>query len=305
MNRRILKLMAATLVGWLLLTACQAARLSINAAESQPTSPPTPIPLPEVTEVQATRTPSSASQLTAGDATATSPAIDPAVQTVREYFAALQNKDFVVAADLISIFSLAVDGLTRGDAAEELHNKMQAGTEWSSLQVKDSRVFTDKVHLVHVTYTLTTRDAKTGLINQSAMDELWPVVLENNRWLYNRNNLIDFRTLSITDQTVGGLLIKPLELARFSDHLRMTMLVQNTTDKTIVLGLPDETMAAFIFDDHQFEADKKPLTFEPLRTYSRAMIELTGLFTSYPDGVIIRQWKNFKAAPWFTFRFDQ
>jgi hypothetical protein len=62
-------------------------------------------------------------------------------------------------------------------------------------------------------------------------------------------------------------------------------------------------MAAFIFKDQQIEADKKPLTFGPLRTYSQAIVEAKGLFDSFPDGVIIRQWRYYKVAPWFTFRF--
>ena len=51
-----------------------------------------------------------------------------------------------------------------------------------------------------MTYTLITQDARTCQTSQASMDELWPVTFENNRWLYNRNNLIDFHSL---DRTPG------------------------------------------------------------------------------------------------------
>ena len=106
--------------------------------------------------------------------------------------------------------------------------------------------------LVHVTYTLTTQDAKTGETSQASMDELWPVMFENNRWLYNRNDLIDFHSLTMDEQTMAGLRVRPVQLAR----------------------------------------------------YSNATIEVKGLFTSYPERVIIRQWKNLKVAPWYDFKFS-
>jgi HlyD family secretion protein len=275
----------------------------VAAADRNGLSALAPVPLPASTlvgAVSATATP----EVTATTAATDTPAVDPAAQTVKDYFTALQNKDYKAAADLTSTFSLTVDGMTRGDGAVELHNKMQAGMEWSDLQVHEKQAFLEKTHLVHVTYTLTTQDAKTGETSQASMDELWPVTFENNRWLYNRNNLIDFHSLTIDEQAMAGLRMRPVRLARYSDHITLTLLVQNTTNDAIVLGQTNEILAAFTFKEQTVEAVKKQMIFQRLRSDSNATIEVKGLFTSYPEQVIIRQWKNLKVAPWYDFKFS-
>jgi HlyD family secretion protein len=278
----------------------------VTAADRSGPSALAPIPLPAGMLVDAAVATTAPEEAATPAATAT-PALDPAVQTVKDFFAALQNKDYKAAADLTSTFSLTVDGMTRGDGAVELHNKMQAGMEWSDLQIKETQAFLDKTHLVHVTYTLTTQDAKTGETAQASKDELWPVTLENNLWRYNRNNLIDFHSLTVDEQTMGGLRMRPVRLARYSDRMTLTLLVQNTTNDSIVLGQTNEILAAFTFKDQSsptVEAEKKQMIFGRLRSYSDATIEVKGLFTSYPERVIIRQWKNLKVAPWYDFKFS-
>ncbi len=301
MKSSLLSLLAAGLVGVVLLSACQSAATATPAPAGLPTQTPSPIPLPDEPTPEATATP-----LPLPTASATPQvSADPAVKTVEDYFAALQAQDYQAAANLFSTFSLTVDGLTRGDGADELHNQMQAGTSWSGLQVQGTQTFDDKTILVHVSYTLTTQDAKSGETTPTEMDELWPVRFENNQWRYNRANLIDFRTLSMPDQSTAGLRIKPLQLLRYTDHTRMTMMVQNTTNDLIVLGQSNEIMAAFLFAGQQVEAEKEQLVFERLRTYPLASIDVKGLYPTYPEGVIIRQWKNVQVAPWFTFRFSE
>ena len=262
-----------------------------------------PLPLPAGAQVDpavATDTP----QATATPALTATPTVDPAVQTVKDYFAGLQSQDYKAAADLTSTFSLTVDGMTRADGADELRGKMQAGTEWSNLQVQETQAFSATTHLVHVTYTLSTKDAKTGSSSPTSMDELWPITFENNRWLYSRNNLIDFHSLTVDEQTMAGLLVRPVRLARYSDHMTLTLMLQNTTNDPIVLGQTNEVLAAFTFKDQTVEAVNKQMIFQRLRTYSGVTIEVKGLFSSYPDEVIIRQWKNLKVAPWFDFKFS-
>ena len=267
------------------------------------TSAVAPIPLPTGGPTAApvvTATP----EATATPAVTAAPTVDPAVQTVKDYFAALQAADSKAAANLTSTFSLTVESMTRGDAADELHNRMQAGTKWSDLQVQEVHAFSATTQLVHVTYTLTTQDAKTGKASQTSMDELWPVTFENNHWLYNSNNLIDFHSLTVAEQTTAGLNMRPVRLTRYSDHMTLTLMVQNTTNDLIVLGQTNEIMAAFTFKDQTVEAVKKQLIFQPLRTYSNVTIEVKGLFTSFPDRVVIRQWKDLKVAPWYDFKFS-
>jgi hypothetical protein len=95
-----------------------------------------------------------------------------------------------------------------------------------------------------------------------------------------------------------------VRLARYSDHMTLTLLVQNSTNDPIVLGQTNEVLAAFTFKDQTVEAVKKQMVFQRLRTYSDVTIEVKGLFSSYPEEVIIRQWKNLQVAPWYDFKFS-
>lgn len=251
---------------------------------------------------QSTRTPAKAQPTATAVPTAVPTATtDNAVKTVQAYFDALQKQDFTAASKQISSFSLLIAQMTNGDAADAL--KAQAA-QWSGLQVKDAQTFDDNTVLVHVLYQLTTKDAKTGKDTVTPMDELWPVRLEVGKWLYNWNNIIDFHTLDVQQQSTAGLLIMPLQLIRYSDHIALKMLVQNSTNEPIVLGQTNEVMAAFHFGDKVVEGDQSTrLIFDSLRSYPNTIINVKGLFTSYPDSVVIRQWKNVKVAPWFTFQF--
>lgn len=280
----------------ILLAACQTA--SPAARLPAPTVPPTPAPVSE--SIEPTLAPTSAPSPTAPAPSAT-PGDALAVKTVQDYFAALQNGDAQSAANLLSNFSLVVDGITRGEAAGALRAQIAQGSRWSDLKIMDTRPFDDKTTLVHLTYQQTTRDPKTGQTTQTQQNEQWPLRLENGEWRYNRGNLIDFRTLQVTEQTTGGLTVKPRLLARYPDHIRLTLLVQNRSNDPIVLGQVNEVMAAFVFGGQTIEAEKTRFIFDRLRSYPNTAIDVKGLFTSYPDAVMIRQWKNVKAAPWFTF----
>jgi hypothetical protein len=310
MKKSICLLIPFLLAAAFLFSACQVPPPTASAPVRTATLPPTPIPLPEITDTPAdpVSTATAAVQPTPSSAAADL-AGDPAVQAVQAYFQALQDKDAQAAAALVSNLSLTIDNLTRDDLANELNKQFQAGAQWSDLQVKEVRPLTDKIRLVHVSYNLTSPAVQSGQAAATpaaaAMDELWPVSLVNNQWRYNRNNLIDFHTLSLADQTTQGLRIKPVQLARFSDHLRLTLLVQNTTQDTIILGQTNEIMAAFTFGDQQVEAVKQRLIFAPLRTYPQVTLEWKGFYPNYPDGVSIRQWTTVKTAPWFTFNFNQ
>jgi hypothetical protein len=232
------------------------------------------------------------------------PTIDPAVQTVQKYAAALQAGDFHAAAALLSNFSLMVDRMTSSEASDELQLRM-ARERWSDFQVKETRPFNEKTTLVHVTYQVQTKDAKTGQSIQTQVDEMWPVRLEYGKYLYNRGNLIDYHTLDVLEHTTAGLTVKPRRLTRYSDRIRLTFLVQNQTNDPIVLGQTNEVLAAFLFGDQKIEAEKTQLIFDTLRSYPDTVLEVKGLFDHYPDGIVIRQWKNIQVSPWFTFQFSQ
>ena len=294
------------LVAWLS-TACGA---------MQPKPSPTALP-----PVRLTQPPTFAPTLPPTQAASPTPFLpsptpyDPAKKTVEDFFAALAEKDYESAAGLYSNFSLMVDEVTRGEAAAELKARAARGEKITNWETVETRDFDERTRLVHVVYKVSVEEKATATPKAkvtptataeaapASMDEWWPVRLENGQWRYNRNNLIDFQTLDTPTQTTGGLTVKPRQLTRYSDHLRLTLLVQNQTNETIVLGQPNEVMAVFLFGDKPVEADKTRLIFERLRSYPDTAIELKGLFEEYPDGIIIRQWKGLKVEPWYTFEF--
>jgi hypothetical protein len=232
------------------------------------------------------------------------PTADPVLKTVQAYADALQRGEIDSAAALLSDYSLMVAELTRSEAAAELQARMSA-EQWSDFQIHETRAISPKTVLAHVTYNLQIQNPTDGNSVTTPADEWWPVRLENGQWRYNRANLVDFVTLDVEEQTTAGLTIKPTLMERYSDRILLSLLVQNRTNEPIVLGQVNETMAAFLFGDRRVEAEKNRLIFEPLRSYPDATVMVKGQFDSYPDGVVIREWKNVTTAPWYDFRFDR
>ena len=282
-----------------LLTACQAGSrmATTRAGLTQAVIPQvtlaatdTPVPTPEQS---ATITPTAAPTQDL--------AIAAAEQTVQDYFTALENGDYAAASKQVSDFSLMINYMTAGDVASALTQQSLDGAAWSELQIEDSQVFDEKTVLVHVTYQLTAKDSKTGKVSQSEQDELWPVRLENGNWLYNWTNVIDFKTLGLDYQQTAGLTIAPLQLTRYTDKLRLTVLAQNSTNDPIVIGQTNQILATFHFGDQTVEATNTRYTFYPQRSYDNVAIDVPGLFTSYPDSVDIVKYKDYNVAPWFSF----
>jgi hypothetical protein len=230
----------------------------------------------------------------------------PAIQGLMAYFDALQAGDSAQAAALTSTYSLMVDAMTRNDWAADLHTQMEQGTKWSGLQVAGAEKIDAHTVLVHVTFQLAKKDSKTGAVTQTSQDEQWPMRRDagSGQWLYNRGNLIDFRAVDVPAQTTAGLLVQPLRLVRYSDHLSLVFLAQNRTNEAIVLGQTNEVLATFVFGDQKAEATQTRLIFDRLRSYPSTAIDVPGLFRSYPDSVEIRRWKNTTVPPWFVFQFS-
>lgn len=296
-----------------LLSACQS---TAQTPAAQPTWTVVPLPVQKTAASVAAATPSPT--LTAAPngmvETDGETSADAAVSAAaRSYFQALEKGDFQAAANLYSTFSLMIAGVTRDEAALKLQAEMVNGSRWSSLEVKETRPLDDHTILVHVTYKYEKNDSPTSNATPVAtekapvtqIDALWPLRLENSHWLYNRDNVIDYRILDVPEQAMGGLIVKPRQLTRFSDHIRLTLMVQNITNEAIVLGQVNEIMAMFTFKDQQIEAVKKQIIFDRLSTNPLATIDVMGLYESYPTGVIIRQWKNYNVKPWFTFQFAE
>lgn len=289
------------ILSFLLLASCAGVQERRLAATSLPFDAGvqmfTPVPLPAQ--------PTAAALLPTHAASPTATlAPDPVIEAVLSYAGALQEGKYEDAASLLSGYSLMVEQMTRGQAASALKLRM-ARTQWSSFQAGTAQPAGDKTILVSVSYLQAVEDADTGEVAQSPVEELWPLRLENGRWLVNYGGLVDFRTLDVRAQTTGGLTVKPRQLTRYADRIALKLLVQNQTNEPIVLGQPNEIMATFLFGSEKIEAEKARFIFDRLRSYPDVVIEVKGQFDSYPDGIIIRQWKNYNVAPWFTFSFNQ
>jgi hypothetical protein len=279
--------------------------LGLAGCQSAPTpTAPAPTLPPAPTSASVTGPTAAAVSPTAEPTAAPTDAPDPtqgAVETVQAYFAALEKGDYHTAGGLISIFSLLVDGLSPTDGTAELQAAMAGGEAWSGLKVSGAEALDGKTVLVQVSYSHTIKDAASGKPATQVMDEVWPVRQEAGGWRYNRGNLVDYHTLDVAAQTTAGLTIQPQQLLRYSDHLRMVFLAQNSTNEPISLGQPSEVEAAFYFNGKAVEMERKWLVFDRLRSYPQAEIELAGWYSSYPEKVEIRRWKNYTTPPWFTF----
>jgi hypothetical protein len=191
--------------------------------------------------------------------------------------------------------------MTAGDAQAALAQQIQSGGQWSNLAIKGSQILDNQTILVHVTYQVAAKDAKTGNVTQQTRDELWPVRLEAGNWLYNYANVIDFHTLTIPAQTTAGLTMLPTQITRYSDKLVLNILAQNNTNDPIVIGNSNQVLATFHFGDKTVDAVNTRTIIDSLRGYPNLQIVLNGLYQSYPDSVDIVKYTNLKVAPWFTF----
>jgi hypothetical protein len=275
------------------------AQQSAAPATSAPTAAPTKAP---TTPPQPTAVPTVAPEPTSAETAAANTALGEAKQIAQNYAAALQSGDFAAASKLLSSFSLTSAQMTAGDAADALAAQKTKGAAWSNFQVGDAKEFAPKTVLVHVTYDLAGKDAKTGAATKTAVDEYWPVRSEMDGWHYNWGNSIDFKTLDVAERLVSGNTVKPLMLSRYSDRIVLTLLVQNSNNEAVVWGLtPSETVSTFYFGDQVIEGEKERYIFDTLRSYPDTHITVKGLFTSFPEKVELRKFKNTGTAPWFTF----
>ena len=232
--------------------------------------------------------------------TPTSPA-DLAMQAAQDYFAALQKADFGAASKLVSAFSLRTGNITAGDVAAALTAQQAQGAAWSSLEVLGSQAFNSDTFLVHVRYQMTTRDAQTGQSVETTLDEQWPFRLENGKWLYNWTNLIDFKSLGGEAKLANGLTIKPLQMTRYADKIRLTLLVQNGTGEAIVIGTGNQRLGIFHFGDQTVESTPQRYILDAWRSYTDVTVDAQGLYASYPDAVELVKSKTSSAPAWFTF----
>jgi hypothetical protein len=297
----------------IILSSCQKMNVSADASPNTPSetkitsniSEETATPIPEIT-VTATSTPIPTLNLEQIQ-------LQQAEQTARDYFEKVASGDTDGAADLLSSFSLMALQMSRGDANTELQIQEDNGISWSSFEIIDSQFFDEQTILVHVTYAVSTKSVEeeaavtptpTGNSSAEVIDEMWPIRNESNVWLYNWDNLIDFRSLDVGDQTVNGITILPSKMLRFSDHIQLSMLIQNRTNDLVVFGQKNEILGKFFFSGQEVIAEKAQWILNPLRSIPDVTLEVKGFYENYPDSVEIRKFTNYDVAPWFTFQFN-
>jgi hypothetical protein len=313
MNKKYI-LSSILVIVTLVLAGCQTSQVASAASQLPQGTPPAGFNPRQAAAVSATPT-ATATALPTATATATAQPVTAAAESsARAYFAALSKSDFSSASQLVSIFSLSFAQMTRSDAASKLSSLSKAGTTWSDLQIVGSQVFNDSVILVHVTYrtgstaTATATPASQASATPAAAtnqkDELWPFRLENGQWLYNWNNLIDYKSLVIQSQVREHITIKPSQLVRYSDRIELHFMMQNQTSDVVYFVQSYDSLAVFHFGDQAVEADKtRPIVISGLRTSFDEVIVVKGLYTSYPNWVEIRKWKGYAPNPWYTFQF--
>lgn len=306
MSKRFLSVLIMLCLA-LVLSACQFSRALNRISPGQPTAAvrptSTPPSLPPTLDPSSTPKPTLAASATPTAATA------PAEQAANAYFKALESKNYKQAAGLVSDFSLMVFSLTRSEVSDVLNSQAVKGAQWSGFTVTGSQLFAENLVLVHVRFSRECQAAdeacKIGLAKdagKTAVDEYWPFRLENGRWFYNWNNLVDFKTLDVSDKSLNNLTLKPTRLVRFSDRIELKLLAQNRSNEVIVLGQSNEILATFQFASQVVEASPVQYILEPLRSYPELTLTVAGLYPAYPGSVDIRKWKDYNVPPWFTFQ---
>lgn len=299
------------------LSGCQtapAAEQPVSAASSTP-SLVTAAPTATFTQKSTTEDPAQEPTIAQTAQPAGAEQGEAAARAAEVYFTAVSEGNSEEAAAMLSTFSLAVFQITRGDAIEALQAQKIKGVRWADFQILGTQPFGEQTILVHVTYQETTRDTPTATPTiaaqatpaspetaaPTAIDALWPMRLESEAWRYNWNNVIDFRTLDADAQTMNGITILPTQLIRYSDRIKLSMLIQNRTNEAVVFGQVNETLGTFSFGEETILAEKTQWILNPLRAMPDATLEMKGLFTSLPDMVEIRKWNNYDVEPWFVF----
>ncbi len=294
------------------LVGCQVAQAA-TATSSQPPAGTMTAAMNRPQAAAATATASPTAKPTAAPTATAVPVMASAEAAAKTYFAALQKKDFTAAAQVLSIFGLSSASLTRTTAATQLNELSVAGVSWSDFQIVDSQVFNESTILVHVRYKATASAstaagaaaAPVATATAAAVkDELWPFRKEGSAWLYNWNNLIDIKTVDVTQQTWQHITVKPTYLARYSDRLEMHLMLLNQNEDVVYFTQDYDSLAVFHFDTQAVEADKThKIVVSGLRTAYDEVITVKGLYTSFPNWVEVKKWSGYYVNPWYSFKF--
>lgn len=178
--------------------------------------------------------------------------LNTAEQAVTVYLNALINKQYAVAAESLSDYSLEILGKSRADAQAYFEQIDQAGApHLTGFKISQKQALNRQVTLIDVKYSLQTGDAEPITI-----DTQIPLRLENQTWKINWGDIVDDLKLDKVDaQTINGLRVKPTQVIRRIDSTQFIFDAENTTSQVINWGKAGAKIARITIDmDTVFEA---------------------------------------------------
>lgn len=217
----------------------------------------------------------------------------PTMQTPEEaaetvyatYFEALQQKDFDKAASLLSDYGLQVSGNTREDIVAYFKKQDFGDWELVSYQILDSRLLDDKIALVH-----NLSKEQTGKNDPEIFDSWGALRLEQGQWRINWNLIVDDLTLNLQSQAVNGVVIKPIQIIRFTNKQRFFLSVENTNQRRVFWGWAGQDIATFHFGSETIAVSGN-LKVEPEQTYPSVYVDVEGMYENYPTSIELGNWQ--------------
>ena len=220
-----------------------------------------------------------------------------AAEAAMKYATALETGNFEEAASWVSDFSLTVFAKTRTDLINDLTKRKGEGEKWLKFKIKEILLTEDQTILITVTYI----GGKDG----GPVEEIWPMRQEMGIWHYNWNNLIDYQTLDVRQQSMANVIVRPTRMLRYPDKIQLILTMQNTGNEPAYFGQPNEDLSTFYFNKTPVIGESTKIVLDRLRSYPDTVLEVKGFYLTYPEKVEIRKWKNYQVKPWFTFELTR
>ncbi len=238
-----------------------------------PTLPPTPVPTATVTPT---------------------PPAARAAQVLGLYLDAVRDEDFLTASEWLSDFSLLVPGLSRRQVRNLLADRSAQGQRLLRYRLGRSQEIDARTTLIAVTLSMAGEEKER--------EELWALRLEDGDWRVNWERLISYEVFAVADKSYDDVVIKPVQLLRYTDRTRLELMVQNLSGQTVTWGGKGMTNAVFYFGDQKVKVTGAAYQFNPRRGYDVA-VEAPGLYLQDLLSVELVGFGNASRTPRL-YRFD-
>jgi len=238
-----------------------------------PTLPSTPVPTATVTPT---------------------PPAARAAQVLGLYLEAVRSEDFITASEWLSDFSLLVPGLSRRQVRNLLADRSAQGQRLLRYRLGRSQEIDARTTLIAVTLSMAGEEKER--------EELWALRLEDGDWRVNWERLIAYEVFAVADKSYDDVVIKPVQLLRYTDRTRLELMVQNLSGQTVTWGGKGMTNAVFYFGDQKVAVTGAAYQFNPRRGYDVA-VEAPGLYLQALLSVELLGFGNASRTPRL-YRFD-